>query len=389
MIPDRAQFRDPARYIAAVASELASPLLRAYSAARARGSGAPPVGWRRGLIMGSGHIGDVLYRTCSLEHLSRDLPLCRWSYLTTRDGAEVLRDSPTIAEVLPFSRETAADFLPPHSAAELRARNFDVVLCTDNIQHHRPLWLAAKLGIPNRVAFVQKGFSGLATFPVRTGRAAWPAQIRAMFEAVTGTSDTSELRPRVYLSAAERRTSLREWNCMALGDAALTIAVSLTSRQQLGVFPESLFVSILRAILQQSPDSRVVLTGTQSERAALETVASQIGPRAVVTAGKLSLREFAAFLALCDAFIGADSGPRHLANAAAVPVFFVRNLAVPEVEAGKYCDSETDIAPPGQYLSRAAAIRRLHDVDYEAVASAVIAAARRHRTSANPNASRP
>jgi len=386
VIPDRTQFRDTTRYAAAVATEVAAPLLRAYAAVRVHAAATSPGAWRSGLIAGSGHIGDVLYRSCSLGHLIDGLPLCSWSYLTTRDGAEILRNTPGLGEVLPFNGDSVTDFLPPHTPRDLREHRFDVILCTDNIEHHRCLRLAIQLGIPNRVAFVQKGFSGLTTYPVRTQRASWPAQIRAMFEEVTGSPDASELRPRMYINAEEREAALREWNGLPFGDANLTIAVSMTSRQRIGVFPTALFVSILRLVLQLCPGARVVLTGTQAESAALRSVAREIGSRVVVLAGTLSLREFAAFLPLCDVFLGADSGPRHLANAAGVPVFFVRNMAVPEIEAGTYCETETDIAPPGQYLSTTTAMSRLDGIDRNAVASAVIATARRRRSNGSSSA---
>jgi len=325
--------------------------------------------------MGSGHIGDVLYRTCSLEQLTRGLPACQWSYLTTHDGAEILRGNPAIADILAFNRETAADFVPPFSTKDLRAGNFDVVLCTDNIAHHRALWLSVRLGIPNRVAFVQKGFSALATIPVTTTRASWPEQIRIMVDKITGSTGTEPLRPHIYLNATDRAAAQSEWGDLANPDATLTIASAVTTRQQLGAPPQSLLHGILRSVLEQAPRARVVLTGTSADSQTLAQLAADLGPRALVSAGRLQLREFAAFLTLCDAFVGSDSGPRHLANAADIPVFFLRNMAVPEIEAGRYCETETDIAPPGQYLSRAEAARRLEAVDHRAIASAIVAAA--------------
>ena len=381
MNPDRSQFRDVGRYMTAVASELASPLLRSYASRRARRDATKPGEWRRGLILGSGHIGDVLYRTCSLDQLCTGLPDCRWTYLTTPNGAEILHGNPAIADILAHNRETAVDYLPPHSAREIRDRDFDVVLCTDSIKHHEALWLSTTLGIPNRVAFVQKGFSGFATFPVRTPRMSWPAEIRSMVSAVTGTTDTSALRPKVCLSGDDRAAAIREWNSLACPDASMTVVASIASRQTIGVFPGSLFVKILRAVLERVPDARIVLTGAAGELSSLETVAAEIGPSTSVRAGTMSLRALTAFLALCDAFVGADSGPRHLANAAGIPVFFVRNLAVPEIEAGRYCDSEQDIAPPGQYLSTTAATHLLGTLDISAIANAVVVAARRRSVS--------
>ena len=333
--------------------------------------------------MGSGHIGDVLYRTCSLEQLGRGLPACRWSYLTTRDGAEILRGNPAIAEILDFNRETAVDFVAPHSARDLRVRDFDVVLCTDNIAHHRALWLATELGIPNRVAFVQKGFSGLATVPVTTPRASWPAEIRAMVGVVTGAESADPLRPRMYLNSVDVTDAASEWSSLPYTDATFTIACTATTRQQLGALPHSLLSGILRCVLEQAPGARIVLTGTHADAPALTAMAAALGPRALVSAGRMQLRTFAAFLGLCDAFVGTDSGPRHLANAAGIPVFFVRNMAVPEIEAGRYCDTETDIAPPGQYLRQSEILRKLGAVDHRPVASAVVAAALARRNNAS------
>jgi heptosyltransferase-2 len=379
MMPMRAQFRDDWHYAAGVISELAAPLLRTASAAMASRSATPPDAWRKGLILGSGHIGDVLYRTCSLDELASGLPRCEWSYATTQVGAAVLRGNPALSEILAVNHETATDFLPGHSARDFRARNFDVVLCTDNIAHQRALWLGTKLGIPNRVGFVQKGFSGLATIGVRTERAPWPAQIRTMVNTLTGKNDVSELRPRVYLDARDREEASKEWHNLDYPDSSLTIAAAVTSRQSLGLFPHSLFIELFRRLLDHRPNTRLVLVGTDSDRDDLEAIATQLGERALVRAGALSLRGLAAFLSLCNAFVGSDSGPRHLSNAVNIPVFFVRNLAVPEIEAGRYCETETDIAPPGQYLSNSEAERLLSNLDYDALASAIVTSAENNR----------
>ena len=45
-----------------------------------------------------------------------------------------------------------------------------------------------------------------------------------------------------------------------------------------------------------------------------------------------------------------DSGPRHIANAAGVPVFFIRNLWSNRIESGPYIDTETDLAPLDEHV---------------------------------------
>lgn len=373
-MPDRAQFRDAHRYALALATELAAPVLRAYARAHAARAPSAPANWRTGVILGASHIGDVLYRTCSLDALHAGLPGCRWTYATSAVGAELLRGTPGIEQTLVLPDDGA------DAAAVLRSRDFDVALCTDNIEHHRALTLAVRAGIPNRVAFGSKGFSALTTIAVPTTRAAWPAQICSMVQRVTMQTDAWPLRPHVHISAEDRAQADAVWNALPHPDAALTIVAAVTTRQSIGVFPPDLFTAILRAALAIEPRARVLLAGGDADRPVLHAMGSELGDRAITIAGALPVRAFIALLERADAFLGSDSGPRHMANAAGIPVFFVRNMAVPEIEAGCYCDTETDLAPAGQYLSPEANRAALASIDVSAAAAALIDAARNRRS---------
>ena len=376
MRPDRSQFRDAHRYLAAVASEVVRPALRAYARSRSRGAPTPPSEWRRGVILGATHIGDVLYRTCSLAQLHDGLPECRWTYVATSVGAELLASNPALSDVLVMGDGD------PTLAQQLAQGDFDVALCTDNIQHHTGLGTAVRAGIPNRVAFGSKGLTGLATLAVPVRRASWPEQFAQMVRAVTGATVPWPLRPRIHLTESDTRDAAAVLDALPHPDAPLTLAAAVTTRQRLGVFPPSLFAEILRRAIAIEPGARIVLTGSSDDRAALEAVAAAVGDRTTFTAGALTVRATVALLSRCDAFLGSDSGPRHMANAAGIPVFFVRNMAVPEIEAGRYCDSEVDLAPPGQYLGAVANVAALDQIDPSAAAASLVAAARRHRATA-------
>jgi len=305
------------------------------------------------------------------------LPDCRWSYLTSASGAAVLAGNPALADVLPWT----ADGDQPVDATmreELAKRRFDVALCSDNIAHHHAVMLALKLGIPNRVGFTRKGLSGLVTFGVATdGPTSHPAAFRRMVESVTGLPDRSPLRPKIHPSSSDNDAADSEWRRLALDDSEFVIASAVTTRQTIGDFPPGFFTEILRRALTLAPGARVLLSGSAGDRPILDSVAAELGDRAVVSAGTLPLLAYGAMLRRCAAFLGADSGPRHLANAACIPVFFVRNMGAAEIGSGKYCPTETDIAPPGEYLSAHAMRSALETVDRDAFASALVSAARR------------
>lgn len=376
MTLDRRQFRDRSRYWLAIASEAVAPALRIASHAVSRSGPVPPEQWRTGVILSNGHIGDALFRTCSLELLRRGLPGCRWSYLTTPAAAAALTGNPALSEILPWSLDTGTT-PEPGRYADLAKRSFDVALCSENTTHYRALLLALRLGIPNRVAFTQKGLSGLVTDGVRLPEPLPHAeQFRRMVEQITGIHDTSPLRPRIFPSLDDTHAADAEWARLKLDDAEFVIACSATTRQATSDCPPALFIDVLRRTLQLAPTARVILGGAAGDRPRLRFIAEQLGERASVSAGVLTILQYGSLLRRCAAFIGTDSGARHLANAAAIPVFFARNMGAGAVETGCYCPTESDIAPCGEYLSTTAAKRALLSVDRDAVASALASAAR-------------
>jgi len=347
MIPDRSTFAEPRKYALAVASELAAPVLRGTAAMLARGLPSAPQAWRRGLILGHNHIGDVLYRTPSLPHLRRALPNCEWHYLAAPHSAEVLVGNPYVHQVHTLRRDDNRWRLGREQFAALRAYRFDVALCTNNKGHYADLALAAVAGIPSRVAFAYKGMSGLITHPAPISYPApIPTYFRSMVAHIAGLEPDWDLTPEVFPSEADVASA--EWHLRESGvgvDRPL-VACALTSRQTRdAMWPAARYVSALR-VARAEADFDVVLLGAAADAPLLEWTAAQLPQRCALLAGRLGLRSVVALLRRCAAALCSDSGPRHLANAAGTPVLFVRNLYGLAVEAGPYCANEIDLTPP-------------------------------------------
>lgn len=347
-----AAFRTRTKRWLAHTSEFVAPLLRTGAAMASRGAPSEPSAWRKGLVLGHNHFGDVMYRTCSLEQLAESLPDCQWSYLTSEASADLLAGNPAIREVLPWSAGDDAWNLNQGKFGELKQRQFDVVLCTNTLRHYPDLALSVALGIPNRVGYTYKGLSALITrgAPIRFP-SAYPEYFRAMVADVSAREPTWSLKPRIYPDNASVAAASATCDQMGLGPRPV-VACSLTTRQASGNWP----VSHLLAAIEQARskiDFDVVLTGGAGDANELADAAKQLSFPVHVLAGGLGLRAFAAFLGRCSALLTLDSGPRHIGNAAGIPVLFARNLSHSMVEAGKYCDTEIDLAPPMEYLSDA------------------------------------
>jgi ADP-heptose:LPS heptosyltransferase len=331
-----------------------------------------PRDWRRGLILSHSHIGDVLYRTCSLDALADGLPECRWSYLVTPQGAELLQGNAAV-EALPLlshgSRHPAGPMLQA-----LAQRKFDVVLCTNTFQIGRDLRLGLRLRIANRVAFTFKGWRGLVTHAAPVDfPSPYAAYFAGMVAAVTGARRDWPLRPVIRWSEEDRARARQVLDELRIaGD----FVVCAPGTRQPGAATAEVFARVLRSF-QDLSDMRILVAGAPNEYGLLDAVASAVGTRATVLRSALDLGALACLFSHSSAALTQDSGPRHLATAARTPVVFFRNLVVPRIETGVYCAGETDLSPPDELLSPEAAVRAHEQTDARTAALTLRAAAER------------
>lgn len=308
----------------------------------------PPASWRRGLILSHTHIGDVLYRTCSLEALAAGLPECRWDILTSPGTAEVLAGNPSIADVVALQGSEDSWGLRSNAVRELAARHYDVVLCTNTVRHYADFITALRLRAPNRIGIADKGLTSVLSLAVETPMPQpYPAYFRAMVSAVTGLAPSWELRPRIFPDSRDVGAAADAWNSLGLDSAVPVVACTLTTRQPHGEWPSDLFVRALEIANAERP-LQIVFCGSSDDAPKLNAAASRCAVPAAVLAGTLRVRAFAAFLQRCAVLLAMDSGPRHIGNAVGTPVVFARNLSYWRAEAGVYCATEVDIAPPDE-----------------------------------------
>lgn len=342
-------FRRKTNYALGLASEIIAPVIRP-AARLMTGAPSPKSSWRRGLIIAHNHIGDVLYRTPSLQALRNGLPDCEWSFLTSQTSAEVLKDNPNVGEVLPWNDGDDSWNITRSARKQLAAREFDAVICSNTLRHYPDFMLAVSLRIPNRVGFTYKGLSGLITHPVGINfPSPYASYFRTLVAELTGHAPDWSLAPEVFLNEHDSIEAQKVIATAGLGSKPI-VACSLITRQSRGNWPVEFMISAI-VEARRSRDFDIVFCGGPDDRSRLMRFKSELGAGAHVLAGDLSLRGFAAFLRRCSVLFTLDSGPRHLGNAVGCRVLFARNMSHSSIEAGAYCATETDIAPAGEYLS--------------------------------------
>jgi heptosyltransferase-2 len=303
--------------------------------------------WRKGLLIGANHIGDILYRTSSLMQLAKGFPSCTWDILAPEPAAQVLENNPAIRKIhrMEIPYYGSEDFMT------LKTEKYDVAICYDTGMYTQPLLTATLLGIPNRVGYVHKGWSGLVTHPIRINYPQpFPAYFRDLVAQLTEQEINWDLRPKVTLTDQDHRKAEALWSELKLADDRPVLACFVTTRQPTGVWPLEKFRETLE-LLHGSSTAQIVLCGAAQDAEKLKLLQSSLSLPVSINAGRLELRALIAFLTKCHVVLSTDSGPRHLANAAGVPVVFVRNPWFSRKEAGVYCpDSEYDLAPEGEFF---------------------------------------
>ncbi len=345
-LPLRRAFRSRHNYWAAVLSEFGRPVLRSWSNALAKGPCSKPCAWRKALLVGANHIGDILYLTGSIKALARGLPECRLHVVSSAPAFEVVECNSEIERVhrfdLPSSRRSPEFEI-------LKGERYDAAICYDSGMYFRPLKMAVALGIPNRIGYVHKGFSGWVTHPIRIQYPKpYAAYFRDLVAQLIGRAPSWSLRPVVVASEADQREAAECRRALGFGANSRIVPCFVSTRQPTGIWPRGYYAKLMRMLEARGID--VVLCGAASDREVLEALRQDNRIKAPVLAGELGLRALVEFLRGCRAVICPDSGPRHLANAAGVPVFFFRNLRSSRAESGEYCETEHDFAPDAEFV---------------------------------------
>jgi ADP-heptose:LPS heptosyltransferase len=353
-------------------TEVFTSLLWKYAQRKCPVSPTIPSEWRKALIIGDNHIGDLLYRSGSLEHLKRGLPECDFYYLASPGSAEVLAHSPWLKDVLPFCQSDARlDLLKTPAFEVLKGMSFDAAICSNPVHYPQDLKLALELGIPSRAGYIYKGFSGWVTHPIRIKYPQpFPTYFRDFVAQLTRQKPTWSNRPVVQTTEADMVEADDLWQRLRLDSGKPVIACFMTSRQPSGVWPTDSFARALQ-LLASRKNVSIVLCGAKNDEEVLTRINRDYNLNASINAGELGLRALVCFLKRTAVIVCPDSGSRHLGNAAGVPVVFIRNLAVKKIETGAYCDTEYDMAPDVECVPSEDQDRLLRQTTPEMVAAKV------------------
>lgn len=304
---------------------------------------APP---RRIFVPCREHIGDIVNTTAGIACLRAHFPNARLVVEVGERAVPVLENFPGLDEVRP--RPTHQGLLGKiRHVRWLRRQSFDLAVIFDDSNSHV---LFAKLGgIPMRLG-VWRGLKHehlyCAYVPYRRDMHEIRDHCRCLL-AMLGV-DTSDYRPRLYPSEADRQIVLEALEELGLPADRPLIGLHPGGSEPRRRWPLEHFASLID-LLRDRAD--LLLLGGDSDRVAVEDLKARCHEPPRTLSRSLSILQFAALCSMLDLLICGDTGPMHLAATMGTPVVALYGPAYPE-HTGPYGNGHVLLQEPCRCAER-------------------------------------
>jgi lipopolysaccharide heptosyltransferase II len=277
-----------------------------------------PASVERVLLIRPRFAGDLCLVLPVLEHLKRAAPAARVDFLAEQPYARLLEGDPRLKEVIAVPRKPSAG-----ASARLFARlargGYDLVL--DLFCNPRTAVWTAATGARVRVGYRGKGWRSAVynRHPVHEGKSAVRWHLASI--AALGWEVDADAVPSLPIRTSEIEAVRAK---IGVRDDARVVAMHPGARWPTRQWNPERYAEVARRAVAQA---RVLVIGGPGEEELARRIAASSGATPVTG---LDLRELAALLASCDAFVGPDSGPVHVSVAVGTPTVGIFGRNEPE-----------------------------------------------------------
>ena len=267
-------------------------------------------------------LGDLVISLPALRAIRRSFPEAHIAILVRRNLAGFFDGFSWIDEIIAFSVRPGMSGIADHLSVirAIRSRRFDLAVFFPKTRE-LAVW-ATLAGVPRRAGYIGDLRGPMLTHSVPRpphvthGHQVdhWLAMVRNTIGAIGEARDnTIEPQERNLQSMRRWLEARRKRSCSRL----IAIAPGGSSGPSKR-WPPSYFVQLV-ADLVENHEAECVLVGVSSERALCEEIAAASRCDPIIAAAETEVGELIALLALCDGFVGNDSGPMHVAAALGRP----------------------------------------------------------------------
>ncbi|MEQ1860247.1 MAG: glycosyltransferase family 9 protein [Chthoniobacteraceae bacterium] len=295
------------------------------------------------LVVRLDRLGDMVLTSGFLRELRRNAPHAHITLLVQPPSRALVTACPHIDEVIAWPPDASDRWDPDDAKASvvrvwrvlrlaarsLWCRRFDLAIIPRwGVDYYHAVFAAYLSGATQRVGYsesvssekarVNRNFDILLTRSLRLDGSFHEVEKNLkLLREMGGTIDSQRLELWTELADEQtvRERLLRAGHVAGTPLVAFGIGASGSDR----VWPPAYF-GRLGGWLHRERSARVVLIGSEGERALAAEIRARLGDVAIDMVGQVSLRECAALLKRCCLYVGNDTGPMHMAAAAGLPV---------------------------------------------------------------------
>ncbi len=290
------------------------------SQAKPRAAAMPPGDVRRILLVQLDHLGDAIITTAMLPPLRRAFPTASIEVLASARNSALFSaceeiDRVHVARLNRFTSRLPGIWLPAMLvwAWRLRRRTYDLGIdVRGEFPHALLLWLAA---VRHRVGWNAGGGGFLLTDSPEFVPQRPETESRAALLETLGLQPDAPIVPQLTA-----RPDDRLWPQLVDAKRRRRIVLHIGAGTPAKRWPVTHWRELLGRLILNGEFQIALVGGTGDQQRAAEILGDQPWPHVVNATGKLELARTAALLTGADLFIGADSGPAHLAAALDTPV---------------------------------------------------------------------
>lgn len=293
------------------------------------------------------HIGDVLLATPAICAVKEAMPLTEIHVLAGSWSADILANYTAIDQVLTvdfpgFNRQGGnQNLLKPYQqlvkvSRQLRAIGYKsvVILRPD---HWWGALLAYMAGIPQRIGYALDDVASFLTDAVAYEGGHVVLQAMRLVEAWTGMPEPQAIRLDLPLDEASEANVDALLSNVHLGKDDKLLCIHAGAGTWVKQWDVAKWATVADTLIEQL-GVRVIFTGGDGERALVTHIQNQMRHKSITMAGELRLMELASLYARCEAVLGVDSGPMHIASAVHTPTVTLFGPADP-AEFGTWGDA--------------------------------------------------
>ena len=260
-------------------------------------------------------IGDIILTTPLIQSLRETFPAAFIAYLGDSEAVSLLEGNPYLNEIIPVDFSKHGAFQRAQLFYRLNRQRFDLVI--DLFCNPRSALLSFATRAPVRVGGDLPGRGRLYTVKIKDDGTPKSA-IAFHYQSLKAVGiESKHFQTKIYLTDDEKKEARRYLEWQDIDFSRPLVALHGGGTWPAKLWPAERFADLADMVVAKM-HGQIVLTRGPLDGEIVKRIESAVVGR-VLSLPVLPLRQVAAILSQCSAYVANDSGPMHIAPAVGTP----------------------------------------------------------------------